>query len=41
MNLGLVTPYFYFGLLEEFCNWLDSRKNYLLNYAEEMKTTWI
>ena len=27
------TPYFYFGLLEEFCNWLDSRKNYLLNYA--------
>lgn len=26
-------PYFYFGLLEEFCDWLDTRKNYLLNYA--------
>jgi hypothetical protein len=28
-------PYFYFGLLEEFCNWLDARKNYLLNYAPD------
>ena len=26
-------PYFYFGLLEEFCSWLDSRKNYVLNYT--------
>ena len=26
-------PFFYFGLLEEFCTWLDARKNYLLNYA--------
>ena len=25
--------FFYFGLLEEFCTWLDTRKNYLLNYA--------
>jgi hypothetical protein len=26
--------YFYFGLLEEFCSWLDSRKTYQLNYAD-------
>ena len=34
-NLGApaLTPFFYFGLLEEFCNWLDTRKNYLLKYA--------
>ncbi|BBB49412.1 hypothetical protein [Pelolinea submarina] len=25
--------YYHFGLLEEFCTWLDSRKNYQLNYA--------
>jgi hypothetical protein len=29
-------PFFYFGLLEEFCNWLDTRKNYLLNYAPDI-----
>jgi len=32
---GVFAPYFYFGLLEEFCNWLDTRKNYLLNYAPD------
>jgi hypothetical protein len=26
-----ITSFFYFGLLEEFCTWLDSRKNYLIN----------
>jgi hypothetical protein len=31
----VLSPYFYFGLLEEFCNWLDTRKNYLLNYAAD------
>jgi hypothetical protein len=31
----VLAPYFYFGLLEEFCNWLDSRKNYLLHYAPD------
>ena len=31
----VLAPFFYFGLLEEFCNWLDSRKNYLLNYAPD------
>ncbi|MDP2966082.1 MAG: hypothetical protein Q8N39_08625 [Pelolinea sp.] len=33
-NLSAIAlmPFFYFGLLEEFCNWLDTRKNYLLNY---------
>jgi len=25
--------YYHFGLLEEFCSWLDSRKNYQLTYA--------
>lgn len=30
-NQGFVA-YFFFGLLEEFCLWLDSRKNYLLNF---------
>ncbi len=34
-DLNLFAPYFYFGLLEEFCNWLDTRKNYLLNYAPD------
>jgi len=32
-NPKVFVPFFYFGLLEEFCNWLDARKNYLLNYA--------
>jgi hypothetical protein len=31
-------PFFYFGLLEEFCNWLDSRKNYVLNYVAGEKS---
>ncbi len=31
----IYASYFYFGLLEEFCNWLDARKNYLLNYAPD------
>jgi hypothetical protein len=26
--------YYYFGLLEEFCTWLDSRKTYQLTYAD-------
>jgi hypothetical protein len=26
-------PYYHFGLLEEFCNWLDSRKDYQIVYA--------
>jgi hypothetical protein len=26
-----ITTFFYFGLLEDFCSWLDSRKNYILN----------
>ena len=32
-NFGstVMTPFFYFGLLEEFCTWLDTRKNYLLS----------
>lgn len=29
----VLAPFFYFGLLEEFCNWLDARKNYILNYT--------
>lgn len=32
-------PYFFFGLLEEFCLWLDSRKNYILNFAPEPSST--
>lgn len=28
-------PYFFFGLLQEFCEWLDARKNYQLVYASE------
>ncbi len=28
-----LSAYFYFGLLEEFCSWLDARKNYLLNFT--------
>lgn len=27
-------PYFYFGLLEEFCYWLDARKEYQICYQE-------
>jgi len=27
------TPYYHFGLLEEFCYWLDSRKDYQIAYA--------
>lgn len=34
-NKPILAPYFYFGLLEEFCSWLDSRKNYILNYAAD------
>jgi len=26
-------PYFFFGLLQEFCEWLDARKNYQLVYT--------
>ena len=36
IDSGVFAPYFYFGLLEEFCNWLDARKNYLLNYAPDV-----
>ncbi len=35
-------PYYHFGLLEEFCSWLDSRKDYQIVYApqgEEGKLT--
>jgi len=28
-------PYFFFGLLQEFCEWLDARKNYQLVYVSE------
>ena len=28
-------PYYHFGLLEEFCNWLDSRKDYQIVYAPQ------
>jgi hypothetical protein len=28
-------PYFFFGLLQEFCEWLDARKNYQLIYSSE------
>jgi hypothetical protein len=27
--------YYYFGLLEEFCNWLDSRKDYQIVFAPQ------
>jgi len=27
-------PYYHFGLLEEFCYWLDARKYYQLSYAD-------
>jgi hypothetical protein len=30
-KIGQITSFFYFGLLEEFCTWLDSRKNYIIN----------
>ena len=29
------TPYYHFGLLEEFCYWLDARKNCQIVYAVE------
>jgi hypothetical protein len=29
-------PYFHFGLLEEFCNWLDSRKDYQIIYVTDV-----
>ncbi len=28
-------PYYHFGLLEEFCNWLDSRKDYQIVYVPQ------
>ncbi len=28
------TPYFLFGLLEEFCTWLDARKSYRIIYSD-------
>ncbi len=28
-------PYYHFGLLEEFCGWLDSRKDYRIIYAAD------
>ena len=31
------TPYFFFGLLQEFCEWLDARKNYQLVYASKSR----
>jgi hypothetical protein len=30
----LYAPYYHFGLLEEFCYWLDTRKYYQLTYAD-------
>ena len=30
----IYASYYYFGLLEEFCTWLDSRKTYQLVYAD-------
>lgn len=32
---GDLFPYYFFGLLEEFCNWLDARKNYQMGYGAE------
>jgi hypothetical protein len=31
----LFEPYFHFGLLEEFCNWLDSRWDYQIVYSSD------
>jgi len=31
-------PYYLFGLLEEFCNWLDSRKDYRLAILEDERS---
>lgn len=31
----VLEPYYHFGLLEEFCNWLDSRKDYQIVYAPQ------
>ena len=28
-------PFYYFGLLEEFCQWLDARKNYQMIYGAD------
>jgi len=33
------TPYFFFGLLQEFCEWLDARKDYQLAYASDNGAT--
>jgi len=29
-----ISPYFFFGLMEEFCVWLDSRKDYQISYRD-------
>ena len=40
LNIGnssfLYFPYFLIGILEEFCYWLDTRKNYNLAYLEKI-----
>lgn len=33
-EMGHFIPYLLFGLLEEFCTWLDARKEYQIIYAE-------
>jgi hypothetical protein len=35
-NRYLMAPYFLFGLLEEFCTWLDARKSYQIVYSEPL-----
>ena len=34
---GNLSPYYYFGVLEEFCFWLDARKNYQLSYLADKR----
>jgi hypothetical protein len=32
-----LTPFYLFGLLEEFCSWLDARKSYQIVYSEPVR----
>lgn len=36
----IYSAYYHFGLLEEFCGWLDSRKDYQLVYAADESTSY-
>lgn len=33
INLSQYIPFYFFGLLEEFCGWLDARKDYQMFYS--------